>query len=40
MIMDKQKLTKEQIEIIIRLAEKNMLTENQIKQLKKQGVLK
>lgn len=37
--MDKKQLTKEQIEIIKRLAEKGILTENQIKTLKKQGVL-
>lgn len=37
--MDKKQLTKEQIEIIKRLAEKGILTENQINTLKKQGVL-
>lgn len=37
--MTTKKLTEEQIKIIKRLIEKGILTENQIKRLKKQGVI-
>ena len=39
MIMDKKQITEEQRKIILRLIEKGMLTENQIKTLKKRGVI-
>lgn len=39
MIMDKKQITEEQKQIILRLIEKGMLTENQIKILKKRGVI-